>query len=119
MRKVLFLLTAANFALLVMLVAQFRPVSAQTAPSVLRATALEIVDSQGKIRANLKATEDGVILQMADSRGLIRVKLGAGQDGSGLMLANDSQQPGALIQAKATGTILRLTDKDGQRTIEP
>jgi hypothetical protein len=94
---------------------------------VLRGRALEIVDAQGKTRANIqiepatKGTDgkmypESVVLRLRDQNGLIRVKLGADQEGSGLVLANDTQQPGVQLLAKGDSSV-RLTNPNGRHQI--
>jgi hypothetical protein len=36
-----------------------------------------------------------------------------------MLLANDSQQPGIAIQAKAVGSVLSLTNRDGASSHDP
>jgi hypothetical protein len=45
------------------------------------------------------------------------VKLGAGKEGSGLLLANDATEPGVHILAKATGSSIRVVNKDGRQQL--
>jgi hypothetical protein len=129
-QKLALIVTLMNLALLAFLFARGHRVSAQEAATVLRGRALEIVDDRGKVRARIDiepaTTKDGktypesVVFRMTDPAGRIRVKLGADQDGCGLMLANDSQQPGVHLLAKAPGSFLKLVNKDGrERLLEP
>ena len=46
-------LTVVNLVLCVVLLAQVRPVGAQSTPGLLRGTGLEIVDGQGRARATI------------------------------------------------------------------
>jgi hypothetical protein len=95
--------------------------SRQDPPTVLRGSALELVDPRGKTRATLKVETDGqVVLRLLDQQGTIRVKLGAGTDGSGLLLANDATEPGVHLLAKDVGSSVRVVNKDGrERVIAP
>ena len=88
---------------------------------VLRGSALELVDQQGKIRGRLNIEPGGeVVLRLLDQQGTIRVKLGAGRDGSGLLLANDATEPGVHMLATAKGSSVRVANKDGrERLITP
>jgi hypothetical protein len=88
---------------------------------VLRGSALELVDQKGRIRARLNVEPQGeVVLRLLDERGTIRVKLGAGTDGSGLLLANDATEPGVHLLATASGSSIRVANKDGrERLIVP
>jgi len=60
----LFVLTGLNLVLLVALLVQWQPASAQSTAPVLRGRALEIIDDQGRVRASigLLPADRGVIL---------------------------------------------------------
>jgi hypothetical protein len=114
-------LSALNLAVLAGAVIQTRPAGAQSGEDVLRGRALELVDERGKTRARLDVEPGGeVVFRLLDQQGTIRVKLGAGTEGSGLLLANDATEPGVHILAKATGSSVRIVNKDGrERLITP
>jgi hypothetical protein len=119
-RLLLTLLTGVNLALLVWLVGSGREVVArQDVVPIVRASAIELVDQAGVVRAQLMVTPDGgeTLLRMRDAKGEVRVKLGAGEDGSGLMLADQSTEPGLHILAKRGATTLSLTDTNGARRV--
>src|SRR5262245_40652283 len=59
-------LTALNLVILAFGVAQLRPVSAQAVAPVVRARALEIVDEQGRVRAEIKVLPAQPTLKMPD-----------------------------------------------------
>lgn len=92
-----------------------------TEPQVLRGSALELVDQDGRIRGRLNIEPSGeVVLRLLDQRGRIRVKLGAGDDGSGLLLANDATAPGVHLLATSGGSSVRVVNRDGrERLVEP
>jgi hypothetical protein len=93
------------------------PASAGIAPLV-RARAIELVDSKGTRRALLSAEENGeTVLRLIDAKGTIRVKLGASENGSGLVLLNDATEPGIHALAKDKGTTLTLVNKDGRKRV--
>jgi hypothetical protein len=123
-------LTVVNFTLLMVLLAQTRPLDAQSVPSVLRGRALELVDERGSIRAEIKVLPaqpklkmpDGSIgypeavqLRLIDSKGGPNVKLVTTEDGSGLVLGGD----GAYVQILSRGTkpFLKILNKDGRRQV--
>jgi hypothetical protein len=110
-----------NLAILVGAAVQNRTAGAQGGEDILRGRALELVDEGGKTRARIDVERNGeVVFRLLDQQGTIRVKLGAGKDGSGLLLANDATEPGVHILAKATGSSIRVVNKDGrQRLIAP
>lgn len=98
-------LTLLNLALLIFLVAQGRRVEAQSVATVLRGRALEIVDEQGRVRAEIKVLPAQPTLKMPDgttgypaavqfrlitSQGRPNAKVVATEDGSGLLLGGES-----------------------------
>jgi hypothetical protein len=110
-----------NAALIAALAAERGGAAAPEPAAPLRASSLELVDAQGQIRAKLGVEEGGeVVLRLLDEKGDIRVKLGANAQGSGLLLANDAAEPGIQLLARASGTGIRLADKDGRaRVVTP
>jgi hypothetical protein len=97
-----------------------RPAAAQAAPTVLRAQAIELVDSRGRVRAQLGVESNGeVVFRLRDANGTIRVKLGASEDGSGLLLANEATEPGVHILAKRTDTFLTVQRGERRQVIRP
>lgn len=139
-QRLLVTLTIVNCMLLVFLLAQMRPVEANTDSSVLRVRGLEIVDERGKVRASLKVYPADPNVQMPDgSRGypetvLLRlfddgrpaVKLSANARGAGILLggteagtwaslaSNGAESSLRLNNAERT---LRLTNKDGREQV--
>ena len=114
-------LTFINLVLVLSTLAPARSTGAQAVTPVLRGRALELIDERGQIRSRLNVESNGeVVFRLLDQKGTIRVKLGAAEDGSGLLLANDATEPGVHILAQATGSSLRLANKDGrERVITP
>lgn len=110
-----------NLAILVGAAVHTRTAGAQGDEDILRGKALELVDEGGKTRARINVEPGGeVVFRLLDQQGTIRVKLGAGKDGSGLLLANDATEPGVHLLAKASGSSIRVVNKDGrQRVITP
>ncbi len=98
---------------------------------LLRGSGLEIVDNQGKRRAQIivappSTTADGrkypdtVLLRLIDPNGRPGVKIGASVDGSGMSLAGDSERRewnGVQLLAEETGTSIILTNKDGHKQL--
>jgi len=97
-------LTLLNLALLVFMVVQHREASAQNVAPVLRGRELQIVDDQGRVRADLKVypaspkakMPDGttgypeaVMLRLYSSEGRPNIKLAATEDGSAQVLGGD------------------------------
>lgn len=119
-------LTAINLVLLVFLLAQIRRTTAQDVAPVLRGRALEIVDAQGRIRAQItveppvkidsKMYPETVRLLMADPKSRPVVKLTASENGSALGLSDDSQG-GVTASARAAGSFLKLVNKNGREQV--
>src|SRR5262245_29981910 len=120
-------LTVVNLVLLTAMLAQMRPVEAQSTPGVLRGTALEIVDGQGRPRATISilagnpavaATDGGpfpetVVFRLIDPKYGPVVKLSGSERSAGLGLGGDSQAKHTLLEAQPTGSVLKLTDGNG------
>jgi hypothetical protein len=131
-QRVLMALTMINFGLLLFLLAQVRPVTALGAAPILRGQALQIVDSQGRIRASIAVLPadpavkmpDGstgypetVLLRMITSKGRPTVKLAATEDGSGLALGGESDPTYASLNARGAKPSLKLVNKDGSEQV--
>jgi hypothetical protein len=115
-------LTVINLILLIVVIAQSRVIANQTIPEVLRVRAFELVDGNGRVRAqlNIDETNGEVIFRLRDENETIRVKLGASEEGSGLLLINDLTEPGVHLLAKQDDTSLTLTDQSGaEQVIKP
>jgi hypothetical protein len=120
-------LTVLNALLLtVLLVQQLRPEFAQNEPPVLRGRGLQIVDSQGRVRASISvlAPEKGnsseqsetVLLRLITERGRPTVKIAASEPSSGLSFAGPTNTKGtyAILEAKGTTSSLKLHNEDGR-----
>lgn len=125
-------LTAVNFVLLIIVLALLvRPVTSPDIVPVLRGHGLEIIDEQGKVRAqvliNPATTHDGVaypemvLFRLSDPNGRPAVKLSASADGAILDLSGDSEQRAwSGVQILGNGSLVKLIKKDGQeRIIQP
>jgi hypothetical protein len=124
-------LTALNFALLLLAVAQqLRPAFAQSDPSVLRGRALEIVDGHGRVRASINVlpagsapngdeTHETVLLRLNTERGRPSVKIGSSEAVSGLSFSGPTgtKDTYVILQAKGTASSLRLRNEDGREQV--
>jgi hypothetical protein len=125
------LLTVLNIVLFISVVARLGPVSAASdvAP-VLRGRALELIDEQGRVRAEIKVLPaqpdvkmpdgttgypEAVQLRLIDSKGSPHVKLGTTEDGSGLVLGGES----AYVQILSRGArpFIKILNKDGREQV--
>jgi hypothetical protein len=126
-------LTLFNLILLAFGLAQLRPAVAQGVAPVLRARALEIVDDQGRVRAEIKVLTTQPALKMGDgttgypeavqlrlvsSQNSPHVKLVTTEDGSGLVLGGEKGQTQLL--SRGTDPSIKIVTKDGrEHTIKP
>src|SRR4051794_26057177 len=126
-------LTAFNLILLAFGVAQLHPAAAQGVVPVLRARVLEIVDDQGRVRAEIKVfpaeptlkMPDGttgypeaVQLRLISSQGSPSVKLVTTEDGSGLVLGGERGH--LQLLSRQADPFIKIVTKDGrERTIKP
>jgi hypothetical protein len=109
-----------GIVLLVSALFQNGPAAPRAHADVLRARAIELVDSRGRVRAQLNVESSGeVILRLRDSAGAIRVKLGASEDGSGLLLANEATEPGVHILANRRATSITVQRGQQRQVVTP
>jgi len=130
-RTSLYALTALNLAVLALgLVQQLRPVFAESELPVLRGRALQIVDSQGHVRASISVLPPGdaaladehsetVLFRLITERGRPTVKIGASEPTSGLSFAGPTGTKDSylILQTKGTTSSLRLRNEDGREQV--
>ncbi len=118
-----FILTTINLVFLLVLLAQnYATVEAKENLAVLRGSALEIVDSQGRVRASISVqppvTMNGrtypetVLLRLTDPKNGPVVKLEASAEGSALGLSDDAEG-GVQLFAKSDRHFVRVVDPVG------
>ena len=125
-------LTLLNLALLVFLVVKHQEASAQNVAPVLRGRELQIVDDQGRVRADLKVypasppakMPDGttgypeaVMLRLYSSEGRPNIKLAATEDGSAQVLGGESNPTYVQILSRGANPFLKLVNKDGREQV--
>ena len=113
-----------NLLLLLGVMVQLRSATAQVAQAaiapVVRAQAIELVDSGGRVRAQLSVEQNGeAVFRMRDAEGTIRVKLGASKNGSALVLIDGSTEAGVHAMAGMSGTSLTVKRGAQQQVIKP
>jgi hypothetical protein len=130
-QRVALSLTAVNLVLLIVLLLQIGPVTAQNSPGLVRGTGLEIVDGQGRPRATisiLAANPDGratdglpfpetVVFRLIDPKYGPVVKLSGSERSAGLGLGGDSQAKYTLLESQPGGSFLKLTDANGREQL--
>jgi len=125
-QRIALVVTVINLMLMVVLLAQFRRVKADDVVPVLRGRALEIVDAQGRIRAqilvhgpetvNNKQYPEAVLFRLADPKAGPVVKLTAAENGAALGLSDDADG-GIQLYARDTGSFVRVIDKKGKEQV--
>lgn len=123
-------LTILNSVLLAtLLVQQFGPAFAESEPPVLRGRGLQIVDSQGRVRASISvlAPERGsgseqsetVLLRLITEKGRPTVKIAASEPTSGLSFAGptDTKSTYVILESKGNTSSLRLHNEDGRQQV--
>jgi hypothetical protein len=132
-QRLTIVLTGFNLVLLAFGLAQLRPAVAQGVAPVLRGRALEIVDGEGRVRAEIKVLPaqptfkmpDGttgypetVQLRLISSQNRPNVKLATTEDGAGLVLGGEKGYTQLL--SRRTDPFIKIVTKDGRdRTIKP
>ena len=131
----LLILTLANLVILIVNLLGMRAAAQGVAP-VLRGRALEIVDDQNRVRAEIKVLPadptvkmpDGsvgypetVLLRLLDSKNGPHVKLSALEDGSGLALGGRTGNAGYLqFLSRTNDPFIKVVANDGrERLIKP
>lgn len=127
----LFVLTAVNFALVLLMVGhQLRPAFAQGEPPVLRGRGLEIVDAQGRVRASITVLAaaksqrgaeetETVLLRLITEHGRPTVKIASSEPASGLSFAGPTgtKDTYVVLGVKGTESSLRLRDENGREQL--
>ena len=123
-QRLLIGLTLVNLALLVFLLAQVHRVNADEVAPVLRGRALEIVDNQNRIRAqilvhgpetvNSVTYPETVLFRMADPKSGPVVKMTASEEGAALGLSDDGTGAVQLYANRRKGNYLRVANKEGR-----
>jgi len=131
--RILVALTVLNLILLsFLLLRRTPPALAYTGADVVRGTALEIVDSRGRVRASIKVQPaetfeptgrkypETVVLRLIDPNGRPEVKIVASEQGGGLSFVGDSDATRVLLHADRAESSLRLINSRGrERLLEP
>jgi hypothetical protein len=132
-QQIMFALTLANAGMLAFSPAQPHRAAAQDVAAVLRGRALEIVDDQGRVRAEIKVfpaqptlkMPDGttgypeaVLLRLNDSQNGAHVKLETTEDGAGLVLGGPTGTKGyTQLRSRGVDPFIKIVNKDGREQI--
>ena len=120
-------ITVINLLLLIFLLAQIHRTTAQDIVPVLRGRALEIVDDQGRVRAEIlvhgpervggKLYPETVLFRMTDQNRRPVVKFTAAENGSALGLFDDAQGRVQINAKSDTGNFMKVVNKDGREQV--
>ena len=121
-------LTVVNLVLLMFLLAQtYRAGASEVAP-VLRGRALQIVDGENRIRAEIlvhgpetvdgKTYPDTVLFRMATPQRAPLMKLTVSENGSAFGLSDDSAPGGVELRANQDkGNFVKVVSRDGREQV--
>jgi hypothetical protein len=139
-QRVMTALTLINLGVVIFLSLQFiGRAEASKSPTVLRASGLEIIDAQGKVRSSIQIVPEGparmadgsvakdgkiypetVLFRLIRPDGRPSVKISTSEQGSGLTLGGGIDPTYVVLDAQGGTPSLSLTDKDGrQQHIKP
>jgi hypothetical protein len=122
-RWLLSLLTAINLGLLVFLLAKTWVAEVHDRQSVLRGSGLQIVDSQGRVRASLAvlpASTSGsetVLLRLIDSNGQPSVKIATSDTASGISLVGGDDQSYLQLEADGPQSSLKIVEPGNRQQV--
>jgi len=124
-------LSVINMVLMTSLLAQIHRTNASDVAPVLRGRALEIVDDQNRIRAQIlthgpevvngKTYPETVLFRMATEDRAPLMKLTVSKDGTTMGLSDDSQPGGIELRAnREKGNYVKVVSRDGkEQTFKP
>jgi hypothetical protein len=121
-------LTVMNLVLLVVLLGQLNPLSAQEPAPILRGRALQIVDDAGRVRASLSVlpaegqSSETVLLRLITEQGRPSVKIGVSESTSGISVAGPTGTSNTWITVTADGShsaIVVKSEDGGEQIIRP
>jgi hypothetical protein len=133
-------LTLVNLGFVIfLLLHQVEPVAASSPASLLRGSGLEIVDTQGKVRASIQIQPEGparmadgsvakdgkiypetVLFRLIRPDGRPSVKIATSEQGSALTLGGGVDPTYVVLSADGGAPSLSLTNQDGRvQTIKP
>ena len=118
-------LTAINLVLMPILGGSLWTANADTAPPVLRGSALEIVDATGAVRASIGILPPGadgketVLLRLIDGAGQPSVKIATDGDKTGLSFVGGDDASYLILEADGPEAALKLVEPGGETAITP
>lgn len=119
-QRIAIVFSVINLLLLIFLLAQSPSTAQQDVVPMVRTRAFELVDENGKPRAQINVEKTGeVVFRLRDEKGTIRSKFGASESGSGLSMMDDRTEATVQIRSNQAGGNMVLIDREGrERTIK-
>ena len=114
--RIVAVLSIINLLVLGFVVSETRSSAGPAVTPIVRARVIELVDENGKTRAQLNVEPTGeTVFRLRDKHGTIRAKFGASEDGSGLSMMDDRTEATVQVRANKTGGGITLFDRAGQK----
>jgi len=119
-QRIVIIFSVFNLLFLIFLLNQTRSTAQRDVVPMVRTRAFELVDENGKPRAQINVEKTGeVVFRLRDAKGIIRSKFGAGESGSGLSMMDDRTEATVQIHSNQAGGNMILIDREGrERTIK-
>lgn len=115
-QRIAIVFSIVNLMLMVFLLAQTPSEAQQSITPVVRTRAFELVDDNGKTRAQIDIEKTGeVVFRLRDENGTIRSKFSGGKGGSGLSMMDDRTEATIQIRAIGTGGSMMVFDRKGNK----
>jgi hypothetical protein len=119
-QRIAIVFSVFNLLLLIFLLAQSPSTAQQDVVPMVRTRAFELVDENGKPRAQINVEKTGeVVFRLRDAKGTIRSKFSASESGSGLSMMDDRTEATVQIRSNQAGGNMILIDREGrERTVK-
>jgi hypothetical protein len=117
-------LTAINLVLLLGIgLMQVFPAIAQGGTGILRGSAFELVDPQGRVRASLsiqpevEQASETVLFRLIHPNGQPSVKISASMTGAGLSFVGGNDESYIILEADGPESRLRMVEQNGREQL--
>ena len=116
--RVAVVFSIVNILIFAFLIIETRTSAEPKIEPLVQARAIQLVDDNGKVRAQLDVEKTGeVVFRLRDKDGTIRAKFGAGSDGSGISLMDDRTEATVQIRANKDGGGVTLFNREGRKNL--
>jgi hypothetical protein len=117
-------LSALNFVLLLGIgLTQVLPATAEVGTGILRGSAFELVDAQGRVRASLavqpevEGASETVLFRLIEPNGQPSVKISASMTGAGLSFVGGDDESYIILEADGPEAQLRMVEPNGREQV--